>query len=254
MDLSHKKPVNKYVISIESYLEAASVFHWAYMRHYVLWFLGQERNRHQRTEKVLKRLVHREKLQNHLYGNKLVYTQARKGKGFNEIAILPRIAHGLACTECLVRFYRSRRDGIVIAEKYFKMLGAVPEWGILYPEGKILLLEFSTKSNFLYTGLMRGKLSAYRRNLEKIESKFQARAIVVFVIDIPRQTLGRWVGSWRRDAGSVADAPAEGDRFPSDPFFFADYETFLQVPLGQQLTTPIYYWMDGKEYPLTQHD
>src|SRR5438093_8537311 len=117
----------------------------------------------------------------------------------------------------------------------------------------MLLLEFSTKSNFLYTELMNGKINAYVRNLEKIEEKFQAKAIVVFVIDVPRNTVERFVGSLKRDVGPVADgrtsASAGGDSFPFNPFFFTDYETFLKVPLGKQLYEPIYFWSDGREYP-----
>jgi len=101
------------------------------------------------------------------------------------------------------QIYRSRMDGEVIAERFFYGLGSVPEWGIRYPNGKILLFEFSTKSNFLFSNLMNGKLSAYQRSLEKIEDKFQAKAIVLFVLDVPRNTVERYAGSLRRAAGSV---------------------------------------------------
>src|SRR6185503_16683779 len=102
-------------------------------------------------------------------------------------------------------FWPARTEGEIIAERFFYGCGVVPEWGIRYPNGKMLLYEFSTKSNFHFSGLMNGKLNAYRRNLEKIEEKFQAKAIVVFVLDIPRITVERYVGTLRGDVGSAAD-------------------------------------------------
>jgi hypothetical protein len=148
-------------------------------------------------------------------------------------------------------------DGEVIAERFFYGLGLVPEWGIRYPNGMMLLFEFCTKSNFMFSRMMIAKIMAYLRNLGKIEDKFQAKAIVVFVIDVPRATVERFVGSLKREVGSVAadDASAlyEGDSFPLNPFFFTDYETFLKVPLGKQLYEPIYFWRDGKQYPLSKN-
>jgi hypothetical protein len=119
----------------------------------------------------------------------------------------------------------------------------------------MLLFEFCTKSNFLFSNNMKGKLSAYRRHLADIEMKFDREAIVLFVIDIPRDKVERFVGNLKRSVGSVADgeqsASPEGDRFPLLPFFFTDYETFLEVAIGKQLTEIIYFWsVDGKTYPL----
>ena len=100
---------------------------------------------------------------------------------------------------------------------------------------------------------MNGKINAYIRNLEKIESKFQAKAMVVFVIDVPRDTVKRYVGSLGREVGSLTGVRDGGDSFPFNPFFFTDYETFLKVPLGKQLYEPIYFWSDGKKYPLSEN-
>jgi hypothetical protein len=238
---------------MDLYIEASQVFHWATKRHFQLWFTGQEATRHRRTESVLKRLSKRGKLRTILYGKKLIYAAPKKVKGqiLNEFYGLSKVVHGLACTEGLVRFYRSRPDGVVIAERFFYGLGSVPEWGILYPEGKILLFEFCTKSNFLFSGKMKGKLQAYDRNLERIEQKFNAKAIVVFTLDIPKTLVERFVVGERR-AGSVADALPEGGH-PLTPVFFTDYETFKKVPIGEQLNAPIYFWHDGKQYPLRQN-
>ena len=246
-------------IPINWYLDVAEVFHWATMSHYVLWFTGSNK-RHRRTETVLKRLVKNGKLRAIRHGKRLIYSVPRRvrGKSNDELWGLSKVVHGLACTECLVRIWRSRMDGEVIAERFFYGLGSVPEWGIRYPNGKMILLEFCTKSNFMFSGMMNGKLSAYQENLEKIEEKFQAKAIVLFVIDVPRTTVEKYVGSLKREVGSVADgdtsALPEGDSFPFNPFFFADYETFLKVPLGKQLYEPIYFWSDGRQYPLSKND
>jgi hypothetical protein len=248
--------MSRNTIPIEYYLDAAAVFHYATKEHFNLLLTGSSR-RNTRTEIVLLRLAKRRKLKAIKYGKKLVYVspQKAKGKNMDEVEIYPKIVHGLSCTEGLVRFWRARTDGEMIAERFFYGCGIVPEWGIRYPNGKMLLFEFSTKSNFQFSGLMNGKLNAYRRNLEKIEGKFQAKAIVVFVLDVPRATVERYVGTLKRDVGSVADSEQSalygGDSFPSDPFYFVDYETFLKIPLGDQLKAQIYFWMDGKEYLLT---
>ena len=243
----------KHAIPMELYIEASQVFHWATKRHFQLWFTGQESKRHRRTESVLRRLSKRGKLRNMLYGKKMIYSAPKnvKGKVVDEFYGLSKVVHGLACTEGLVRFYRSRMDGVVVAERFFYGCGSVPEWGIIYPEGTMLLFEFSTKSNFMFSGKMKGKLQAYEKNLEKIESKFNAKAMVVFVLDIPKAMVERFVLG-ERHAGSVADAPLEGG-YPLAPVFFTDYQTFKKVPIGEQLMAPIYFWNDGKQYPLRKN-
>ena len=248
--------MTRHSIPVGLYIEASQVFHWATKRHFQLWFTGEAKKRHRRTEAVLARLAKSGKLRSVPYGKKLIYAAPKnvKGQAIDEFSGMSKVVHGLACTECLVRFYRSRLDGVVVAERYFYGLGSVPEWGIIYPNGKILLFEFCTKSNFYFTGNMKGKLEAYRKNLENIERKFQAKAVVVFVIDVSRATLERYVGSLRRDVGSVADAPPDGGFSPLLPLFFTDYKAFLEVPIGSQLVAPIYFWIaDAKAYQLSQN-
>lgn len=233
-------------------MDVAQVFHWAKREHFIMWFTG-ETKRHRRTETVLQRLVKRRKLRSVRYGKRLIYIAPRKVKGkiVDEFSGLTKVPHGLACTECLVRFFRSRTDGEIIAERFFYGCGAVPDWGIRYPNGKILLFEFSTKSNFMFTNLINGKLSAYERSIEKIEEKFQAQAVLVFVVDIPRPTLERFIArktlpAQERAAGTVAGAPTN--------VMFTDYATFLDIPIGESLIAPIYFWLfDGKPYPLSQN-
>ena len=238
-------------IPMDLYIEASRVFHWASKRHYQLWFTGSVSKRHRRSETVLQRLVKKGKLKSYRLGSKLIYTVPKKGRT-DEFSGYTKINHGLACTEGLVRFYRSRIEGVVIAERFFYGCGSVPEWGIIYPEGAMLLFEYSTKHNFFLTGNMNGKLTAYKKNMRKIAEKFNTKPIVVFAIDIPKDTLERFVLRISQ-AGSVADAPSEGGH-PLAPVFFVDYKSFLKVPIGEQLTAPIYIWgADGKKYALRQN-
>lgn len=217
------------------------MFHWATKRHYQLWFTGQTRTRHRRTESALRRLTQSGRLRAVYYGKKLIYSLPRKSKGSrtDEFSGLSKVVHGLACTECLVRFIRSKMDGTVIAERYFSTLGIVPEWGIVYSSGSMLLFEFCTRNNFLFSGKLIGKVSAYRKNLERVENRFNAKAIVVFVVDVKREILDRFVKSRITDEG---------------PYFFTDYETFLTVPLGRALYEAIYTWsFDGQLHPLSRN-
>lgn len=262
----------RHTIPIDRYIEAAQVFHWFTKEHIILWLLGFVK-RHRRTESVLLKLVRKGKLRSVKFGKRLVYTVPRRTKGklpvllkekpgyepkMTEAAMTGRnkIVHGLACTECLLRFYRAKTDGEIIAERFFYGLGVVPEWGIRYPNGRLLLFEFCTEDNFRHSNVMKGKINAYIRHVETIEEKFQAKAIIVFVINVPRETVKAFVGSLERDYGSAGGfaASSGGDSFPLHPFFFTDYQTFLDVPFGGQLAAPIYFWTDGKEYPLKKHD
>jgi hypothetical protein len=250
LPLENKDMTTNYSHS-DLFLNWAEVFHWATKRHFVLAITGKEPKRDRRTEIVLRRLAQRKKLRTVRYGKKLIYALPRKTKNFDELTGMSKIYHGLACTECLVRLYRSGMDGEIIAERFFRGCGSVPEWGIRYPNNTMLLLEFSTKSNFLYSELMNGKINAYLRNLPMIEKKFRAKAVVLFVLDVPREAVKKYAESLKREDGSdavgVATALAEGDRFPLNPFYFVPYEDFLKVPLGKQLTEPIYFWSYDEE-------
>lgn len=125
----------RHTIPIDRYIEAAQVFHWFTKEHIILWLLGFLK-RHRRTESVLLRLVRKGKLHSLKFGKRLIYIVPRKTKGKlpvllkekpgyepkrTEAAIKQKnkIEHGLACTECLVRFFLSRTDGEIIAERYF---------------------------------------------------------------------------------------------------------------------------------------
>ena len=243
----------KHTIPLDKYLKTAQVFHWATQRHYELWFRGEQNKRDRRTESVLKKLTDKGKLRSVWHDKRKIYSVPRRIKGKDNLDIgIPKIKHGLACTECLVRFWRSNTDGVVVAERFFYGFGSVPEWGIIYPNNKMLLLEFCTYDNFLRPGLMSSKMTAYQKNLQKIEDFFKARGIVVFVIEDEREVVERFVLG-ERGAGTVADAPASGDTFP-EPFYFTDFKTFLSIPIGLQIMAPIYFWgSDGELYTLSQN-
>ena len=225
-------------------MEWADGLPWFDKRQILLAIHGVTPRRHRRMEIDLHRLAKRKKLRTTYYGRKLIYALPRKTKKFDG----SKIYHGLSCTECLIRLKRSWKDAEIIPERLFQGCGSVPDGGLILDD-KLLLLEFSTKHNFLFSGNMRGKLTAYESNIYQIEDKFKAKARVLFILDVPRETVKRFVGSV---ADGDQSAPYDGadPRTPLLPFFFVDYETFLKVPIGDQLKAPIYFWTNGKEYPL----
>lgn len=201
------------------------MFDWATQDHYKLWFTGKL-ERHRRTEQLLPRLVRYGRLVSQQYGKKFVY--ATKSK--KNIPIL----HGLGVTETIVRICRSDNDGDFIPERLFKGFGSVPDWGIRYNE-KLLLVEFSTQNNFEGARIIKTKMTNYRQNLTKIIEHFDASEVVVlFVLDVSSERVDNFV-----------------KRNPfDDPYFLVDYESFTKVPFGQQFSSSIYMWGDGKRYPL----
>ena len=238
------------------YLRVAQSFHWAYADHYKLVFTGRN-ERHKRTEVMLPRLVRLNKLRALRYGKKLVYSAPRRTKGKpkdhffgnekarkiyeNDMLIeFFQVDHGLACTEGLVRFWLSDNEGVIFPEKEFKRINrgqlGVPEWGILFPTGTMLLYEHCTQDNFYRPNNVKRKIERYEYTLFDYEEYFGCKAIIVFVLDVPYEVLNRFVDEI---------APTH------DAFWFTDYKSFLKVPLGEQLYSPIYIWgVDSKWHPL----
>jgi len=164
----------------------------------------------------------------------------------------------------------------IIPERFFRGFEIVPEGGLRYSEmrGTMLIFEFCTRSNFKHGGVMKSKLTRYLKYLPQMEAKFKRSITVLFVIDIERSKIKDFVsqasnkvnqaeysvfnGSSERSVGSVADgdqsASPEGDRFPSNPFRFTDYQSFKSVPVGKALSAKIYFWNDEKEWRLTGND
>lgn len=222
--------------TLKGYLRAAQIFEWATKEHYALYFTGSEK-RHRRTERVLPKLVQQKKLISAKYGKRLVYSAPRQGRNKEHLLF---IEHGLGCTEGLIRFFWGKMNCEIIPERFFKGCGSVPEWGIRYSDGKMLLFEFSTSHDFHYSNKIRNKLAAYRKNLENINNKFSAESIILFVFDVPREKVVRMVEKLQPLGTHV---------------FFTDYTTFKNVPIRKQFEAPIYIWgRDGKSYPLQNND
>jgi len=191
------------------------------------------------------------------YGKKLVYSAPRRTKGklkdhfygdekarrtYENDMLLDfyHVDHGLACTEGLVRFWLADRKGVIVPEKEFKRINrgqlGVPEWGILYSTGTMLLYEYCTQDNFYRPNNVKRKIERYQDTVFQYEEHFISKAIVLFVLDVPMDVVDRFVD----------EIVPTGEQF-----WFTDYKSFLKVPMGEQLYAPIYTWgMDGKWHPL----
>lgn len=229
-------------ISQLKYLEVAQLFHWATRDHYAIWFTGSD-DRHHRTEVMLPRLSMKwanpktrgRSLFSTRHGKHLVYTCPRRIRNPD---CLRKIDHGLGVTECMVRLWRSNMNATVIEERLFYKCNSVPDVGIKYLSGKSILVEYTSQDNFYKSHNIKNKLTSYKKNLWVINDRFSTSSILLFVVDIPREKVQKFV--W--------------GNFPMDlPVFFVDFETFKSVSIGNQLSAPIYIWgEDGKSYPLTE--
>ena len=86
------------------YLKWGQLFQYATADHYKQVLTGST-ERHKRTEVMLPRLVREGKLRTFKHGRVLVYAVPRYTQGKDIF-----VEHGLACTEGLVRFWRSTRS------------------------------------------------------------------------------------------------------------------------------------------------
>lgn len=222
-------------VSQKRYLQAAQVFHWATQEQFTMWFTGSDK-RSKRTEVILPRLVKKGLLATTKLGKKTVYSCPRRVR---RPGYFFKVDHGVGCTEGLIRFWWSNMTAEIVEEHLFYGCGSVPEWGLRYDSGAMILFEYCTKDNFYRTNVMKSKISAYQQNLENINKKFERSGIIVFVCDVKRDKIESFIKRYQ---------PFK------IPVFFTDYETFKQVEIGQQLTAPIYIWgEDGLSYPLVNH-
>jgi hypothetical protein len=225
----------KHTVSQKRYLQAAQVFHWATQEHYNLWFTGST-SRSKRTEAILPRLVKSGSLVAVKYHKKLAYAAPRLAR---HPGYYYKVDHGLGCTEGLIRFWWSDMKAEIIEERHFAGCGSIPEWGLRYDSGKMILYEYCTADNFTRTNMVKSKLAAYRNHLENINHKFNRKGIIVFVCDVPREKVTSYI---------------EKNKPTGLPVYFTDYATFKTVEIGKQLSTPIYLWgEDGQSYPLVNH-
>lgn len=213
----------------QEYLKVAELFLWAEAKDFTYWFTGQWK-RWKRTEYNLPRMVEKGALTTVRRGKSLIYSSGKRRA--NNTA---DIEHGLICTKCLLRF-KAAKEGEFISENFFRALnlGCVPEWGVIY-ETTLLAFEYSTADNFRRTRLMKKKIDQYRISLNKFDSHFEKNTVVLFLFDASQHQVkffGEKYGKYER-------------------FYFCDLDSFKKVKIGKQLAAPIYYWLDGKRYPLT---
>lgn len=209
-------------IPAKKYIQWSQLLDWAGSEHYRVLFTGSA-ERHRRTEVMLPRLVNKGKLRVQNYGAKRVYIAPK----FKKLPRVENIEHGLGVTEGLVRLWRSDMAAEIIPSRFFRGMGSIPEWGMRI-NNSLILYEFCTRSN--YYSRLRKKIEAYDKNLDKIEDKF-GKAFVLFVCDVDREYVKKFEPK-------------------PDWALFTDYKTFKGVPIGEQLTSPIYIWVDGRELPL----
>jgi hypothetical protein len=208
--------------------------HWASNRQIQIGTRGYYTERYTTLEILLKKWSDKEKIRSCNYGNIKAY--AKKGKTRNfDILDKAAIYHGLGANECRIRF-TTAREGIFIPQKSLRGYKRVAELAVLYENGSMPLIEFSTKNDVDYSGKLRGKLLGYNECLDDIASDFNAKPFVVFVLDVSRDRVRRLIEYYK----------------PEGRFFFTDFRTFFEVPMGQALIAPIYFWTDGKEYAISR--
>jgi hypothetical protein len=259
------------IITKDDVLRAVRMFRWVTRSTLELYFAGSER-RMKVLEVLLPALERGGRLLSEWHIGEKVYSVARKER-MKPVSM----DHEIACADILVRLWRCRmKESEIFTERAFRGFGIVPEGGIRYSEERatMLIFEYCTRSNFTHGGVMKSKITRYKKYLPQMEAKVKRSITVLFVLGIDRNRVEGFVGrmglllnepvfsgfdgSGKREAGSdavgVPTASAEGDRFPSYPFFFTDYQTFKSVPIGEALRAKIYFWNDGKEWRLTEND
>ena len=127
-----------------------------------------------------------------------------------------------------MRFYLADRQGRIVREREFQGMGFVPEFGIRYDKGTMLVVEYQRAASLPHTPR---KLARYDTYLPTLAANFDATIVPIIVIDA--NLLPVW------SAGM--------------PYYFVTAEAFLRVPMGDQLTAPIYTWgVDGRQRPLRE--
>lgn len=223
------EPMNTLTPTQQEYLKVAELFLWAEQRDFTYWFTG-EWKRWKRTEYHLPRLVEKGALTAVYHGKQLVYSVGKKRA--NNTA---DIEHGIISTRCLQRF-KVAKDGQFIPERFFRTINleSVPEWGAIY-DNTLLVFEYCTADNFRRRRLMKKKVETYKRVLPKFRDYFEKEPIVLFLFDAEPYRVKYFVERYGRH----------------ERFYFCDLTSFNSASLGEHLTAPIYFWMDGERYPLT---
>jgi hypothetical protein len=182
-------------------------------------------------------------------GSKVYFLPRKNGKK------IIHLEHEVACTKILIRLWRCRmEESEIMPERVFRGFYIVPDFGLRYSDsrGSMLLVEFLTERTFEHGGVAKSKITRFINGLSAIEEKAGREATILFVIDTKRQRVKEFIRRMEPVLGEPLISNSTGEaRYP---FFFTDYEKFLSVPIGKALTSRIYFWHDGKEWALTNHD
>ena len=264
-----KKKRRHPTITEDDVLRAIRLTRWVWRSTLEMYFGGGEK-RIKALEVMLPALERDGRLLSERQGGEKIYWITRRDKGKPT-----SIVHEAACADILVMLWRCRMgEGEIVPERTFRGFGIVPEAGIRYSEERntMLIFEYCTQQNFTHGGVMKSKITRYIKYLPQMEARFGRRITVLFVLDVERSEVKKFVQRMRKlfgddtlgyddtekredgSAGGEYAASSAGDRFPLNPFFFTDYQTFKSVPVGQALTAKIYFWNDGKEWRLTGND
>jgi hypothetical protein len=230
-------------------LKIIRIFKFITRRQLEDFFYGKER-RSKALEQILPEMERAGSLKSIRHkGSKVYYLPRKNGRMTNYLE------HEVACTEILIRLWRCRmEESEIMPERAFRGFYIVPDFGLRFSEsrGTMLLGEFCTERNFNHGGVVKSKITRYIKGLSAIEEKASREATVLFVIDAKRQKVAEFIRRMQPvlEDAAISDSAGEG-RYP---FFFTDYEKFLSIPIGKALTSRIYFWHDGKEWALTNHD
>ena len=192
-----------------------------------MYFTGKPELRHRRTEWAFPKLEKKNEVVPLWHEGEMVYFARRLCRGTQYLDL---VDHYLGAAECVIRMWRANMTGIFVPQSEFHDMGSIPDQAVIFDKS-LLLIEFHTYHNFRRHKVEQ-KVAAYTRHLSEIEGDFKRGAIVIFVIDALKEEIHEL---------NVSD----------DSCYFVDFNTFKSVPIGQQLSAPIYLWGgDGQPYPL----
>ncbi len=235
-----------YAITERQILEAVKLFRWV-TRMLLTMYFGGVVKRIKALEVLLPKLEREEKIVAVWHKGEKVYSTPRENK------VLPvSLDHEIACADILIRLWRCRmEESEIFSERVFRGNSIVPEGGLRYSKKRqtMLIFEFCTEMNFSHGGVMKSKLTRYKKHLPNMEAKVQRVITVLFVIGINRARVKDFVVRVRKMLDEPVISTLTGEaRYP---FFFTDYQTFKNVPVGKALTEKIYFWHDANEWRLT---
>lgn len=202
-------------------LRAVRMLRWV-TRFVLIMLFGRTVKRIKALERLLPILEREGKLAVIWHGGEKVYSMPRKKK------VMPvSLDHEIACAEILVRLWRCRmQESEIFMERAFRGFGIVPEGGLRYSAERntMLIFEYCTRSNFMHGGVMKSKITRYKKYLPDMEEKVGRKLTVLFVIDVERIKVKEFVGRMQNLLSEPVISDFSGEaRFP---FFFTDYRSF----------------------------